>query len=188
MIEVSKMKFRKYVAVCALALAAAGLVPAAHAESIELATGMMKGMGKLSSDTDLYVTTAGKLSVQVTDLGVPLTIMDRLASLSFSITDSSGIFASRGSEGSLVLDITNPGLYGLHIIGLPDHSQFPYTLGVVSWNVSFEPLAPVPLPAGVWFLIAGAAWAIGLQRKRAKLAADESGGLLAWCPRLAPAH
>jgi hypothetical protein len=183
-----KTKIRSYVVTCALALGAVAMVPAAHAESIELATGMMKGMGKLSSDTDLYMASAGKLSIQVTDLGQAMTIMDRLASLSFSLTDSTGIFASRGSEGTLVVDITNPGLYGLHILGLTDQSQFPFTMGVVSWNAQFDPVAPVPLPASFWLLIAGAAWAIGLQRKRAKLAVDESGGLFSWRPHLALAH
>ena len=169
MIDSLRISLRRCAVMCALALAAVALTPAAHAESVQLASGFMQGSGKLSSDSDLEMAVAGKLTIQVADLGVPLTIFDRLASLSFSLTDSTGIFASKVGEGTLSVDITAPGTYGLHIIGMPDHSRYSFTNGVVSWNATFDPLAPVPLPASFWLLIAGAAWAIGLQRKRANL-------------------
>ena len=187
MIESMKIVFRRYVATGALALAACTLAPMAHA-SIELASGSMKGIGQLTSDTQLYMASAGKLTIQVTDLGIKDTIMDRLASLSFSLTDSTGTFASRVGEGTLEVQITNPDSYWLHISAMPDHSRYDFTQGLVSWRASFDPLAPVPLPAGVWLLIAGAAWAIGLQRKRATLSSRENGGLCPAGAGLALAH
>ncbi len=186
MIEVSKVKIRKYVAACALALAAAATVPAAHAAGISPENGWLSGSGdELWSDTTLSVSSSGKLTVEVHDLGVPLTIMDRLQSLSFSITAGSDVLGALAHEGSLTVDVANLSSVALHIFAIPSGD---FKFGSLSWKASLDAVQPVPLPASLWLLIAGAAWAIGLQRKHATLGVNESNGLLAWRAGPALAH
>jgi hypothetical protein len=160
---------------CALALGAVVLssafVPAAHAAAGEaqlIAAGSMLG-GKQSWGADLNVSGAGKLTVQAYDLGVRSTIVDRLDSLSFSVSNSTSMFGSHVGSGEFAMDISGPGMYFLSLQATPS-LQSRFQLGLVSWRVTFEPnVSAVPLPASVWLLIAGLAWATGMQRRRAKL-------------------
>jgi hypothetical protein len=186
MIKGLGIAFRRYSAACALVLAAMALVPAAHAESVLLASGASLSSGKQSWTSELAIQSAGRLTVQVTDLGVPLTIVERLQSLSFSVANNTSVLGSYGGAGLLTLDIDSPGLFFLNIAAVPSANRF--NLGLVSWNAVFEPTAPVPLPASLWLLIAGVAWATGLKRKRAKLASVESSGSSQWCAGPALAH
>jgi hypothetical protein len=186
MIRELGVAFRRYSAACALALAALAQAPAAHAESLLLASGASLSSGKQAWTSEVAVQSAGRLTVQVTDLGVPLTIVERLQSLSFSVSNSTSVLGSYGGAGLLTLDIENPGIFFLNIAAAPSSNRF--NLGLVSWNAVFEPTAPVPLPASLWLLIAGAAWATGLQRKRAKVASNESSGFLPWRTGPALAH
>jgi hypothetical protein len=185
MIEMLKIGFRKYVAICALALAAVALVPAAHAEDVSPEDGYLSGSADmLWSKTTLNVSSNGRLTVQVSDLGIPLTIMDRLQSLSFSITSGSDVLGALGREGSLSVNVTDLRSVALNIFAVPSGDL---KFGSIYWKASFEAVEPVPLPASFWLLIAGAAWAIGLQRRRAKLAVKDSSPL-SWCAGLVPAH
>jgi hypothetical protein len=171
---------RKYGVVCALALAAFIAGPSAHAETMLLSAGSSMSVGKQSWKTDMDLNSAGTLNVRVSDLGVPLTIVDRLANLSFGVanTSTSAVFGSMGSEGLLSVNIDVPGAYTLFISAVPA-SRF--NLGLVSWNVTFEPaVAAVPLPPAVLLLMGGLAWAMGLQRKRAMLGRNERNGFLPW--------
>jgi hypothetical protein len=176
---------RKFGAVWALALAALLSGPVAHAEPILLAAGSSLSNGKQSWSTDLQLNSPGTLNVRVSDLGVPLTIVDRLAGLSFSVanTSTSAVFGSMGGEGLLSIDIDVAGPYSLFISAVPS-SRF--NLGLISWNATFESAAAVPLPPAVWLLISGLVWATGLQRKRAILGRNKGNGFLAWGAR--PAH
>jgi len=184
--EVSKMKIRNYVAACALALAAVVTVPAAHAAGVSPEQGWLSGSGdEIWSDTTLSVSSNGKLTVEVHDLGIPATIMDRLQSLSFSITSGSDVLGALAHEGALTVDVTNLGNVALHIFAIPSGDLH---FGSLSWKATFDAVQPVPLPASFWLLIAGAAWAIGLQRKRARLAANGSSGLFSWGAGPALAH
>jgi hypothetical protein len=181
MIDSLRSLIRKYGAVCALTLAAFVAGPGAHAESILLSAGSSTSFGKQSWKTDLEINSPGKLNVRVTDLGVPLTIIDRLAGLSFSVanTSTAAVFGSMAGEGLLSVNIDVAGPYTLYLSATPA-SRF--NLGLVSWNATFEPTvaAPVPLPPAVLLLIAGLVWAMGLQRKRAMLGRNEGNGFLSW--------
>jgi hypothetical protein len=189
MIEALKIGFRKFVAGGALALAAIALMPAAHAAAVSPTHGSLSGdADELFSDTVLHLPSDGKLTVQVSDLGVPLTIMDRLQSLSFSITSGTDVLGSMAREGALTVNVTNLSSVALHIFAIPTAVTQNFRFGAISWKATFEAPAPVPLPASFSLLIAGAAWAIGLQRKRARLAVKESSGLLDGCASPALAH
>ena len=186
MIEMMKIEARKYVATCAMALAAVALVPAAHAEDVADEYGYLSGSGdEIWSSKKLDLPSNGKLTVQVSDIGIPMSIMDRLQSLSFSITSGSEVLGSLAHEGSLTVNVTDLSSVALHIFAVPSGQ---YQFGSLFWKASFQAVEPVPLPASFWLLITGAAWAIGLQRKRAKLAVKDSDGTLSWCAGLAPSH
>jgi hypothetical protein len=159
--------FTRLAALCALAVAAFVSTPAARAESV-IAEGTVFG-GKQTFSTELSVTTAGHLTLHVTDLGVPTSIIERLSSLSFGITDGKSVLGTWDKEGVAKIDLRTPGTYMMFLACVPGGERF--GLGLVTWNVVFEALdAPVPLPATFWLLIGGLVWAIGLQRNRARLA------------------
>ncbi len=64
-----------------------------------------------------------------------------------------------------------------------------FKVPLVSWSISFTPNASaVPLPASVWLLLAGFAWATGMQRKRAKLASRDDRDSPRWEAAGAFAH
>jgi hypothetical protein len=165
---------RRCAAVCGLALSALALVPSAHAESQLLGFGGESVSGYLGLSQDVVIQTAGKLTLEVYDMGIPQSMFERLESLSFNVTrDTTTMLASRVGEGSLVVDIGAAGLYSISISAMANPNS-PMGMGGISWRATFDPIAPVPLPASVWLLLAGLAWATGMQRKRAKLAANES--------------
>jgi hypothetical protein len=143
----------------------------ARADQVQIASGWAQG-GSLSSTQSLNTlnaTSAGRLTVHVADLGVPLTINDRLSALSFSITQGGNVLGSHLGEGVLTVDMSSTENVALHIYATPAPL---FRMGILSWNAFFEEAAPVPLPAGAWLLLGGLAWAIGLQRKRANLASE----------------
>ena len=178
---------------CATAAAALSLsfalAPAAHAaqaawmsedasEAADLLDAGVAPDGKTNWGSSLKFSGAGKLTVSSYDLGVPMTLMDRLDSLSFSVSNATSILASHVGDGALTINVNGPGEYFVAFSATPSATSR-FKLPLVSWSLSFEPdVAAVPLPASVWLLIAGIAWATGMQRKRAKLAASE--GSLRW--------
>jgi hypothetical protein len=159
-----KRVIRKWGAVCSLAAVAVVATSTVHAEPILLSAGSMLG-GKQTWTSELNIQSSGLLSLNVTDLGVPFTIVDRLDTLSFSISDADGVLVSKNGDGWLGVGIDAPGLYFLSISTTPNANSR-YQLGLASWSATFDPAAPVPLPAAAWFMMAGVAWAMGLQRRR----------------------
>jgi len=172
---------RRCAKLCAMA-AVLGLsftfASAAHASSAawmaeandneELLDGGAPPAGKTTWGTSVQLAGPGTLTVRAYDLGVEMTLMDRLESLSFSVSNSSSILGSHLGDGSMSFDLSGPGEYFVNFAAVLKQGAL---LPLVSWSVSFTPNASqVPLPASVWLLIAGLAWAIGMQRKRAKLA------------------
>ena len=180
MSEVGRMDARgswvaRLATLCVLAVAALVTTPAARAESV-IAAGSVFG-GKQTVSTELQVTTAGRLTVQVSDLGVPLSIVERMNSLSFSIVGDNAVFGSLDHAGKVEVDLRTPGTYMMFLACVPGGK---FNLGLVSWNVMLEAFErPVPLPATFWLLIAGVAWAIFMQRNRASLARARMGMALA---------
>lgn len=191
---------RRWSELCAMVVAVAGLslslIPAAHAtqaawaleadENAEMLDGGAPPPGRTNWGSSVLLAGPGTLTVQAYDLGVPMTLMDRLESLSFSVSNSTSILGSHMGDGSMTFALTGPGEYFVNFSAVVKNA---FNIPLVSWSISFTPKAPqVPLPASVWLLIAGLAWATGMQRKRAKLVARENGGLLSWTAAGAPAH
>jgi hypothetical protein len=145
--------------------------------------------GKTTWGSTVTVSSAGVLTVSAYDLGVPMTLMDRLQSLSFSVSNASSILGSHVGDGELRFDLSGPGEYFVAFSATPSQTSR-FKLPLVSWSLTFEPNASaVPLPASVWLLIGGLVWATGMQRKRAKLAAREGGEPVRWKSQDAlPAH
>jgi hypothetical protein len=126
--------------------------------------------GKTTWGSSVKFSSAGVLSVSAYDLGVPMTLMDKLQSLSFSVSNATSILGTHIGDGVLALDIKGPGEYFVAFTAVPSQTS-KFKLPLVSWSLSFEPNATtVPLPASVWLLLGGLVWATGMQRKRAKLA------------------
>lgn len=153
-------------ALCGLALAMVMLSPVSRADTVPSPL----VSGTLSFTQNIQVTGAGHLSVKVADLGVPMTIVDRLTSLSFSVSNAStgSFMLFHENAGEVVMGINAAGLYSICISAIAGGT---YKLGIVSWHIGFAPSStPVPLPAGGWFLLAGVLlMATGLQRKSVNL-------------------
>ena len=148
------------------------LAPAAHASEAGESTVVGSGVafGKVK-DPIFNLSGPGTLTVRAYDVGVAGSIVaPPLEGLSFSVYNSSSIFSHAGA-GELSMDVSGPGMYFLNLQAIPS-LQSRFQSGLVSWIATFDAdqPAPVPLPASVWLLIAGLAWATGMQRKRAKLA------------------
>ena len=151
-------------AIVATALALS-FAPAAEAVQV-LGSGISTG----SVGTDLKISSAGKLTIQMYDVGVAGTVAPPLQGLSFSVYNSQSVFGVGSGSGEFNMDISGPGMYFLNIAAIPS-LQSRFQMGLVSWIASFEATAAaVPLPASVWMLIAGLGWATGMHRRRAKLA------------------
>lgn len=145
----------------------------AHAEEQEVVGSGLEliGAGPLK-DPRLELKGAGTLTVKAYDVGQTGTMAPQLQELSFSIYNSNSIFMRQGA-GEMQVDIAGAGLYFLNLDAIPS-LQSRFQLGLVSWVATFSPTAVVPLPASMWLLIAGLAWATGMQRSRAKLARNQS--------------
>lgn len=182
-------------AAAAATMALFSLSPAAHAaqaawaaaevdENGDLLDSGAPPEGKTTWGESLKFTSAGKLTVSAYDLGVAGTLMGPLAvdGLSFSVSNSTSLLGWHVGDGMMAFQINGPGEFFVNFSATPDpNARFPVPL--VSWRVSFEPnVSAVPLPASVWLLAAGLAWATGMQRKRAKLTSRESGEAFCWKP------
>ena len=175
---------RLFATATAVALASLSLAPAAHAAgaawmSDEESAGLdvldagVPPEGKTTWGQSLNFTGSGKLTVSAYDLGVEGTLLPPLPldGLSFSVSSATGLVGWHLGQGEMAFDILGPGNYFVAFSATTGSS---FRLPLVSWSMSFVPNASaVPLPASVWLLVAGLAWATGMQRKRAKLARRE---------------
>jgi hypothetical protein len=142
--------------------------------------------GRTTWGSSLKFSGPGKLTVSAYDLGVEGTLMPPVTGLSFSVTNSTSLLGSHDGAGQMAFQIGGAGEYFVNFSAL---AAGPFSMPLVSWAISFQPNASaVPLPAGVWLMLAGLAWAIGLQRKRAKLAGRDGGDVLSWISAGALAH
>ncbi len=172
MIEGTRSGMRSWSKWLAVSIAAAALsctfAPAAQADPADTVSVGVSSGSFYGSPLDLTrISGGGKLSVQVYDVGMPGTIAPPLEGLSFNVYNSTSIFSHAGA-GQMDVDISGPGMFYLNVNAIPSLQSL-FGLGMISWNATFEANSTVPLPASVWLLIAGLAWATGMQRKRAKL-------------------
>lgn len=157
------------------------LVPAMVAAALSLsfvsaaqaAQVLDSGVSTGSVGRNLDISGPGKLTIQMYDVGVAGTVAPPLQGLSFSVYNSTTVFGVGSGSGEFSMDISGPGMYFLNVAAIPS-LQSRFQMGLLSWSASFEAsAAAVPLPAGVWLLGAGFAWATGMQRRRAKLARSD---------------
>ena len=142
--------------------------------------------GKTTWGSSLRLAGPGKLTVSAYDLGVEGTLMPPVTGLSFSVSSSTSLLGSHDGAGEMAFQIGGAGEYFVNFSAI---AGGPFNIPLVSWAVSFQPNASaVPLPASVWLMLAGLAWAIGMQRKRAKLTSHDGGDAFSWTSAGALAH
>lgn len=142
-------------------LALAGAAREARADTI-----LLEQSGLISGHQSFVYSFAtpgsGTLSVRLSNLDWP----ERLASLSFALTTATGVLHSVAEPGDFSFDIGTAGALYAHVAGT---AQGSLDLGLFSLRISFQPAAsPVPLPAGIWMLLAGIATTGGLMRRKAR--------------------
>ncbi len=141
-------------------LALAGVVagPLAHADMLVEDSPLING--KESTVYTVVAPTAGTLNVSLSNLNWP----DRLSSLSFALTTTTGVLKTLSQEGSLTFDLSSAGTYYAIVSGT---AAGHWNLGMYSLRIGFTTLdAPVvPLPASAWMLLAGLGLLIPLVRK-----------------------
>lgn len=152
---------RRWVIGSALAVSALCVAPFAHADMMLLSETALVS-GSQSSVYTLNAPSAGSLTFSLSNLAWP----ERLASLSFALTTSTGVLKTMSDEGQITIDLTSAGTYYALVSGI---AQGHWNMGLFSINASFSPLAggpEVPLPAAVWLLLSGLATTLGFSRRR----------------------
>jgi hypothetical protein len=94
---------------------------------------------------------AGQVTVTLRDLAWP----EKLASLSFCLTDSHEVLGRLSAPGSVSIDVGTPDKLFAFVSG---GAEGALDLGLYSLQVTLAPLtglAPVPLPATSWLLLSG---------------------------------
>ncbi|MEJ0036273.1 MAG: hypothetical protein WDO68_09330 [Gammaproteobacteria bacterium] len=107
-------------AISAVAMALSlSLAPAAHAaqaawmaeadENAEVLDDGASPEGKTTWGSSVQFSGPGKLTVSAYDLGVANTLMERLDSLSFSVSNSTNLLGSHTGDGTMSFGIDGPG-------------------------------------------------------------------------------
>ena len=152
---------RRWVIGSALAVSALCVAPFAQ-RGHDAAVGDRARQRTQSSVYTLNAPSAGSLTFSLSNLAWP----ERLASLSFALTTSTGVLKTMSDEGQITIDLTSAGTYYALVSGI---AQGHWNMGLFSINASFSPLAggpEVPLPAAVWLLLSGLATTLGFSRRR----------------------
>lgn len=137
-----------WIRVLALGLLLALAGAAAEAEELLVSTPLVDG--SLATVSNFQITGPGTVTVSLTDLAWP----DKLASLTFAATTSSGVVASMSGPGQISFNVSSPGMYSA-VVGAVAGAGF-LDLGWYSMIVNFTPAtSAVPLPGSVWLLVSG---------------------------------
>ena len=132
----------------------------AHAEMI-LQQNTMVTVPSVPTVNALGLSAPGQWSITVSDLAWS----QSLQSLSFAITNMSGVLASRMGAGTLTFDVVTPMNLFATVFAIPNAAV---GAGIYHINIAFTPSAPpVPLPAAVWLLLSGMCGLATLRRKHA---------------------
>lgn len=135
------------------------LVGQARAAELVLASDAQLISGSLAKDYSFDAQSAGMMDVTLTDFKFPTS----LTSLVLSITGADDVLLTMSGSGQDKIDV-GPGTYYAHLITSAGGAL---DVGAYGLLVTFEPLAPVPLPASLSLLLAGlAAVAWSLRRQR----------------------
>jgi hypothetical protein len=128
----------------------------AHADTI-LDKSVLVSVSSVPQVDALGLSAPGRWSVTLTDLAWPQV----LQSLSFAISDLSGVLTSRTGAGTLMYEALTPTNLFANVYALPNAG-----VGLYHIHVAFTPSAPpVPLPAAVWLLLSGICGVASLRRK-----------------------
>lgn len=119
---------------------------AAHADMLLVNKNVMVTAPSVPIAETLTLTSAGTLTMTVTDLAWP----QALAALSFAITDSTHALLTADAAGSLIYQVTSPMTLFANVFATPNAAS---NAGLYHLSVSFAPV--VPLPAAVWLLFSG---------------------------------
>jgi hypothetical protein len=139
----------------------------AHAETVTQklfeSTTLITG-GVRMDLTELDLATPGTLLIELKDLQWP-TMLD---TLSFSLTDANHILqtftASKTvAKNTWTFDVNAAGTFYGSIFAKPSTTS---KAGMYYANISYQSVAPVPLPAAAWFLISGIAGLAALKPKQ----------------------
>lgn len=156
MIDKQMKAVRQLALVGALAIAGLVATPDAKAEMV-LTEATTFITGTQSTVYTLFAPTQGKVTVSLADFAWP----EKLASLSFALTTSTGVLAQLSGPGTLQFELSGPGTYFGILSGTAKGS---WDVGLYSLRVSLAPA--VPLPPALGLLLMGLASTFGLTRKR----------------------
>jgi hypothetical protein len=108
---------------------------------------------------EINVPAAGNLMVSLMDLAFPVAA----GALSFSVVEGGKVLGVLPNAGSLEVAVSGAGrLFAFaYAVGAPGTDIGSYYL-----NIRHEYEEPVPLPASLWLLLSGAAWAGWLGRRK----------------------
>jgi hypothetical protein len=138
-----------------LLLGAAFLAPDAHAETVLMSQSTMVS-GTFSSVHSFTTSQAGTLTLRLENIAWP----EQLAALSCNLYGKDNLLGSLSTTGEIHLELAGPGTFFSHLFA---QSGGALDVGLFSIKVSFDPAAPVPLPAGVWLLGSAFGW-FGVRR------------------------
>lgn len=145
--------------------------PAALAATTTLLSESVLTRGSQSFSFELRAPSAGTFDIRLADLGWP----ERLASLSFSLANSSGVLRTLQGAGTLSVQV---GTAGAFFANVATRTQGSLGAGLFGLDVRFtDSSVPVPLPPAAWLMVAAAATLAGLLHRGAR--PHEPGGLAA---------
>lgn len=131
----------------------------AHADGLVLAGGGQLFSGTLTQDYAIAAPSAGTLDIQLEDFQFPTS----LSSLVLSLTNGNNVLLTMSGAGQEQIGI-GAGTYDAHLFAMAGGSE---DWGSFGFLATFEPPAPVPLPASLCLLLAGLAtlaWSLRRQR------------------------
>jgi hypothetical protein len=124
--------------------------------------------GTMATATTLSLSSAGELSVTLTDMGNS-TFPAPFASLQFALSDATSKLTDLSGAGTLRLDLTVPKTVYVDVFATSQGS-----IGLYNLTASFEPTSAVPLPGAIVCLAGGCVAMLLLWRSAGRLVPAEA--------------